>query len=78
MTAFEVPIYPEESPDIGIPVQYPPELAANALYGKRDQAVPTYHCDRGSECTRTLTCQGLHTEVTICTGIETCKDSSHE
>lgn len=39
MTAFEVPIYPEESPMIGIPVQYPPKLAANALYGKRDKVI---------------------------------------
>lgn len=39
-----------------------------------------YACSLGTECTRTLTCKGLHTATkpTICTGPETCKDPSHD
>lgn len=75
MTAFEIPIYPEEYPPIDIPVQYHPRLAANSLYGKRDQVI---ECTCEPDSDGTLTCKGLHTEVTICTGTETCKDPSHE
>lgn len=59
MTAFEVPIYPEESPDIGTPVTSTPVETSKefeqAMRGVRALIIPT-----------------------ICTGIETCKDSSHE
>lgn len=35
---------------VGGPVQYPPKLAANSLYGKRDQAIETTICTGTETC----------------------------